>query len=323
MGRCYIEQRKTAARGTESIAADVMRHLHSRQHLGRAAVVCSPKVPMLSAARKQWLKLSRAIQKQRASTLNADKILKYTHTIAHMQRMRFTAKTPLDNPTADVYFLEPDQVDIMPIHCWTVYLLDDVPDVHAQAMLRLLPSEALVVDYRHTLPWKRLGLHPKAALEEQVSQEWQRVGRFLQQYDIDVQALESDDIRDIDAMDDALDTLLGISHKFLQVANEFQRALELARPLRLTKEQRREYDTLVLLAHRVQALSPGAFTQQFLETYNEDDTLFLYDSAVEYAALAAPLLAGAYAQHLAAGRHNLAHAIRQAAELRPAGMVTP
>jgi hypothetical protein len=75
-----------------------------------------------------------------------------------------------------------------------------------------------------------------------------------------------------------------LSHKFLQAAKEFQRAIELARPLRLSSDVRRQYDMLVLLAHRVQALSPGAFTQQFLEVYNEDDTFFLYDRAHETAA---------------------------------------
>src|SRR6476660_4446110 len=91
----YLESRKALARGTDSLAADIMRHLHTRQHLGSAVIICEQPVGMLSAGRKQWLKLSRSLQKQRAGTLNADKILKYTHTITRMQHMGFSAKTPL------------------------------------------------------------------------------------------------------------------------------------------------------------------------------------------------------------------------------------
>jgi len=281
MARCYLESRKSAARGTESIAADCMRHLYSRQHLGRAVVISSSPVPMLSAARKQWLKLTRAMQKQRSSTLNADKILKYTHLITSMQRLRFSAKNPMQSPDADVYFLHPTQVAVMPIQCWTVYVLDAIDEPSAHAMLRLLPVESLVVDYGHAALWERIGLLPKKLLEERVAQEWEHAENFLKRYDVRISEIVHEDMRTVEAMDDALDTLLTVSHSFLQVALQFQRALEIARPLRLSREARAKYDIFALLAHRVQALSPGAFTQQFLEVYNEDDTFFLYDHARE------------------------------------------
>jgi hypothetical protein len=238
---------------------------------------------MLSAARKQWLKITRAMQKQRSSTLNADKILKYTHLITSMQRLRFSAKSPIQSPDADVYFLSPSEVAVMPIQCWTVYVLDELDDASAQAMLRLLPVESLVVDYGHAALWERVGLLPKKLLEERLTQEWQHAESFLERYDIHISEIVSQDMRTVEAMDDALDTLLTVSHKFLQVALQFQRALEIARPMRLSREARAKYDIFALLAHRVQALSPGAFTQQFLEVYNEDDTFFLYDRARELA----------------------------------------
>jgi hypothetical protein len=314
MARCYVELRKSAARGTDSIAADVMRHLHARQHLGKAVVITDAKIPILSACRKQWLKLSRMIQKQRSSTLNADKILKYTHMITHMQHMHFTSKTPMEQPAADVYFLHPSQVAIMPIHCWTVYVLADVPEAAAADMLRLLPSEALIVEYERSGLWESMGLRPKYLLESQASDAWTRALHFLNQYHIEISEVAREDIQDINIMDDALDTLLGVSHKFLQVANDFQHALELARPLRLGMELRRHYDAFILLAHRVQALSPGAYSQQFLEVYNEDDTFFLYDAAHGQVIIRHGVLAQEYARHTRAGRKHLAHALRRIAE---------
>jgi len=309
MAKGYIEIRKTSARGTDSVAADMMRHLHTRQHLGKAAVITSQPQAMLAAARKQWLKLSRAIQKQRAQTLNADKILKYTHTITHMQHLQFTAKGPLEAPGADIYFLSPDDLTVMPIQCWTVYVLDEPMPDDAADMISQLPAEALVVDYHHHLPWQQLGLQSKQALEDQIHTAWRQVLQFLATCNIDVDAIDNGDIRDVEAMDDALDTLLGTSHKFLQVANEFQRSLELARPVRVSKPLRIRYDTLMLLAHRVQALSPGVFTQHFLESYNEDDTFFLYDILRAVRGGSTEQLAVAYARHMAAGRTHLARAL--------------
>ncbi len=243
MGKCYMELRKSSARGSDSIAADMMRHLHSRQHLGKTLIVADEPLSMLAAGRKQWLKLARSLQKQRAQTLNADKILKYTHTIARMQHLRFTTKGPLEEPTADIYFLTPANLSVMPLQCWTVYLFAEPSLEAAAGMIKQLPAETLFVDYRHTLPWeKQFGLQPKQVLEAQVDSEWHQVKQFLSTHHIDIAGLTDNEICDPDAMDDALDNLLAASHKFLQVANEFQRALELARPLQIDKNIRASQD---------------------------------------------------------------------------------
>jgi hypothetical protein len=313
MAKCYFELRKQSAKGTDSVAADIMRHLHTRQHLGKVVVICEQPAPMLAAARKQWLKLARTIQKQRSSTLNADKILKYTHTITHMQHMRFTAKEAMQDPEADVYFLDKTTCDTMPLHCYTIYFTTELSDDAARHTLEQLPSESLMVDYHHNMQWAKFGLQSKVVLEEQVASEWRQVQQLLKANNINITMLIQDGFHDIEAMDDALDTLLGMSHRFLRIANEFQRALELARPLRIPQSTRQHYDSLVLLAYRVQALSPGAYTQHFLESYNEDDTFFLYDKARRYGPLLGEPLAAAVARHMGAGRGHLAHALRQVA----------
>ncbi|HTH72410.1 MAG TPA: hypothetical protein VL737_03565 [Candidatus Pristimantibacillus sp.] len=313
----YIELRKPTARGSESVIADAMRHLNTRQHLGRAVIVCPQPAIALSAARKQWLKLSRALQKQRSSTLNADKILKYTHTITRMQRMRFTAKTPLEQPDGEVYFLQPDELATLPVHCWTLYILSPVSQTAARLALAQLPPEALIVDYRESKLWDRLGVAPKKVLEARVKSRWQQADNFLRGHRINVSKLIAGGIYDAEAMDDALDTILGgHSHEFLQVANEFQRSLELARPLRLKKEVRFAYDSLILLAHRVQALRPDAYNQQFLESYNEDDTFFLYDTArLRKYFIGSETPAEVYDRHNSAGRYHLARSLQSLAEV--------
>lgn len=307
MAKCYFELRKQSARGSDSIAADMMRHLHTRQHLGKAMIVCGHPNVMLSAARKQWLKLCRALQKQRASTLNADKILKYTHTITHMQQMRFSAKNPLDDPEAEVYFATIDQLSVAPLQCFSMYVTVALPPATASALIEQLPADTLLVDYAQATPWLELGLQPKYLLEGQVQSEWGQMKQFLTSYHIDVTRLLKGNIYDVEAMDNALDTLLGVSHKFLQYASAFQRALELARPLRTNRAQREQYDALSLLAHRVQALTSNAFTQRFLETYNEDDTFFLFDHRKH---THADKISTAIKRHQHAGRTRLATALQ-------------
>lgn len=310
MGKCYVELRKSSGRENDSIAADLMRHLHTRQYLGKTVIVCEHPFGMLSIVRKQWLKLSRTIQRRRASTLNADKILKYTHTITHMQHLQFTTKTPLEHPEADVYLLSPEKLQIMPIQCWNVYITTTLTPESAQTILGQLPTEALLVDYDHSLPWQELGVQSKKILEEQVANEWKLVRRFLETYNIRISTLNTDGMRNVEAMDDALDTLLGVGRKFLQTANEFQRTIELARPFRIGRKLHEEYDSFILLAHRVQALTPGAFTQHFLETYDEDDTFYMYDAGKKQSVWSADAWAAMVSSHIRAGRHNLALALR-------------
>lgn len=308
MAKYYFESRKQSAKGTDSLIADMMRHLHTREYLGKALIVCEQPTVTLSASRKQWLKLARTIQKQRASTLNADKIIKYTHAIAHMQHLQFGTRDPIDDPGLDIYFLTPGQLHLVPLQCLTVYVTTPLTHNTISDILQQLPDSALIVDYNHG-PWDEFGLRPKQALEQGVAEEWKNAAAFLTLNDINIATVSTGDIQDVEAMDDALDTLLGVSHAFLQVANSFQHALEIARPLRLNKGTRREYDAFSLLAHRVQALSQENFTQRFLETYNEDDTFFLYELArgsLHPTAGVAEIINS----HIQAGRTNLVEALR-------------
>lgn len=308
---CYIEQRNASAHGSSSLAADIARHLHARQYLGKAVILCDQPVVMLSAIRKQWLKLARVIQKQRAATLNADKILKYTHAITHMQNMQFTSKAPTEHPGADVYILDSATTHLPP-QCWSTYICGPTQD-----NLRLanqMPSDALIIDYEQSADWQALGLEPKKLIEQRVRQDWKQAYDFLQNYGVDIDGFYNGDKQNVDAIDDALDTLLAVDHKFLSVASEFQRTLELARPIKLSKEIRQQYDNFILLAHRVQALGRSPFTKRFIEIYNEDDTFFLHDGGKRLLAeIFGKNLLQTLERHQKAGRFNLAKALENKA----------
>jgi hypothetical protein len=308
--KCYFERRGSAKRGDIDMVADMMRHLQTRQYLGKTIIVCQRPALLMSAAHKRWLKLSRMIQNQRAKTFDADKILKYTHTITHMQHLRFAAASPLEAPEADVFFVRADQLSCLPLQCFTMYCTAGLPQDKVTDVITQLPAEALIVDYDNTTPWHKLGLSQKYELELQVAHEWRTAQAFLKTYGIEPTTLFHTSREGVEAMDDALDILCGVSAKFLQAADSFNRILELARPLRLSKITRQHYDTFTLLAHRVQALSTNSFTQRFLETYNEDDTFFLYDVARRLRLGGTEGLAATIAHHQTAGRLNLVRALQ-------------
>lgn len=104
-----------------NIADEIARHLQVRQSLGPAVVLTERPVILLSNVRKQWMKLHKALQIERARTLNAALRAALTREIELMEQLRFSAKPP-HITKADVFFVEPSQLQSeLPQECCTVY----------------------------------------------------------------------------------------------------------------------------------------------------------------------------------------------------------
>ncbi len=96
----YLEPRGRVHGAPANVAQDIMRHFHARQHLGSAVVFCQNPAEMLLLAQRQWLRLSRTLQRQRGAATDAVEILKYTYTITQMQHVQFSNnhRTPSPKP---------------------------------------------------------------------------------------------------------------------------------------------------------------------------------------------------------------------------------
>jgi len=303
MSRHYFEPRTQPLEQITVLAADMMRHLHTRQYLGKVVVVCDSPFTTMRVARKQWLKLARNIQRQRASTVNTDKILRLAYTITHMQHLQFAAKSPHQNPEAHVFFITPEQWELIPLNCFTVYLASPLSGKAFHKVSHQLPNDALVVDYTGTQ--SPSGLLAKHHLEARVTEKWHRMVDFFEKYEINIALLSEHQFTEVDALDNALDTLLSASHDFLRLASSFQHTYELAQPLLTPHGTQQEYNTVALLAYRVQALSPGILSGYMLRTYHEDETFFLHDVTAN----TDPMEDRAIFQHHLAGRTRLAQAL--------------
>jgi hypothetical protein len=282
----YLETRTTHL-STSSQSADMARHLLSRQHLGKTVVVCDKPVIDLSVTRKYWLKLSRALQKERASTLNAEKILQLTYDITHMQHMEFVAKPYREEPGADVFFITPDQLDHLPANCFSLYILAGTDSQSFVDAASQLPNYGLVIDYTGSTPPVSSSLQPKSEMDRLVPERWRQVEDLFAELGIDIRQLATNMYRS-DQLNEAIDVILNTSSQFLHVANDFLELLRLAQPLHVTLAEHQMHEALGVLNRRISALTPGTLSQQFAQTLG-DDELALHDVATENLALAMAL----------------------------------
>jgi hypothetical protein len=278
----YYYEKRTLHKPIATLGGDIARHLQLRQHLGKSVVICESPMATLSATRKQWMRISRLIQTRRASTLNAEEILRYTRSITHMQHMRFVAKTPEIDSSAHVFFVTPDEFETLPLECQTVYFTA-TPRPKSLEILLQLPESSLVVEYgdlKFTLPGTP---QPKERLEKEALIHWEALLTFLKERDISLQKLSEDNPFHSRALDDALDTLLGISSSFLGLAFNFQHALTLAQPLAtIGAERQRSFDIVLRLAHRVHSLTPNVLSHYIAGTdIGNKDSYFLRDRTAE------------------------------------------
>jgi hypothetical protein len=236
---------------------------------------------MLSAIRKQWFKATRYLLRQRASTLNAEEILRLTHALMHMQNLIFIgAKDPAEHPEVSVFFMTPDQLAVLPDHCFTVYLTATVTPDSLKVSLEQLAAKSLIVSYVPEAPLVALGLQPKEALNDLIWDAWRHVTSFLGAHDISPDKLVVGNALQFDAMDTALDTLLTVSTDFLRYASALQEAINLCQPLHaIANEQLKRFEAVTRLAHRVQALTPGSFNNFLSVTFGDGarDAFFLRD----------------------------------------------
>ncbi|HSE61041.1 MAG TPA: hypothetical protein VLA88_01960 [Candidatus Saccharimonadales bacterium] len=282
MKQLYFEPRALPNSPSATLAADIAKHLQSRQYLGSALIVCDNPGAVLSSVRKQWLKAARKLLKLRASTLNAEEILRLTHVIMHMQTLQFVARSPLDSPDASIYVASPAEALPLPDNCYTVYFISPPTPETIPALFKKLPENGLIVSYIGAV--HGLVLPPKTELEQRIYTQWQALVAFLQHHGIMPDDLVVGNALQFVPMDKALDILLGVADSFLRQAADFQRAINVAQPLtQFAPELHKKFEAVTRLAYRVQALTPGNFNHYLVHTFDDSgaDPFFLRDAGSE------------------------------------------
>jgi hypothetical protein len=78
----------------QPLSKDLARHIQSRYVYGKIAVATNNPVALLSSVRKQWLRLTRLVERERASTLNRVRKAEFDQKLWRMQNVSFTAQDP-------------------------------------------------------------------------------------------------------------------------------------------------------------------------------------------------------------------------------------
>jgi len=303
----FLEVRPARRTTNDGLAAELAKHLRARQHLGSAVVVTDEPLKLLAVVRKQWFKLARGLQRERASTVNAQKILHLTYAVTRMHNLAFVAKAPEERPDADVFFVGDTDLHQLPPRCFSLYLTTAVPTALLRQTILQLAPQSLIVDYADATTELAHELKPKAMLNEQVHVRWQAVVDFLEPLHITIAKIANEATTKPSVLDDTIDILLDYSTEFLQVAGTFQHALQLAQPIEPSREMQKQYKTLTQLAHRVQTLNTGKLSD-FLDFITGDNSFFLRDSGAGFPTQKTAL-AELFMWHKAAGRFRICEKI--------------
>lgn len=146
MHQLIIEQRTQTGSG---ISGDLARHLYGRMLRGKVVVVCERPVGFMSATRKQWLRVCRQVQRERASTLNSMHLLELTNALSRMHSLRFSAKPPGEELAADVSFATPTQLLAWAPVCHTLYVACEIKKEDLYRITAWMVRGGLVVIYNH------------------------------------------------------------------------------------------------------------------------------------------------------------------------------
>lgn len=106
-----IEQLPAKKNLTE-LAYDLAWHLYTPQIETEVLIVAKRPFELLREVRKEWMKITRIVQRQRAKSLDAARIAEFSKQIGYMQTLVFTTKLTREAPIdARVFFIEPSQIN--------------------------------------------------------------------------------------------------------------------------------------------------------------------------------------------------------------------
>lgn len=131
----------------KSLASAIVPKIVERAYYGKVVIVASKPINMLSALRKQWLRVERRVWKTRAQTLGAARTRELSAELAFMQHLRFTAKPPGDVLAADVTIVTAEHLLHAAPMCQTMLIACPLPKETLHMITSWMPRGGVVVIY--------------------------------------------------------------------------------------------------------------------------------------------------------------------------------
>jgi hypothetical protein len=130
-----------------ALSVDLAYYIADRRLQGTVAVVTSSPQALMSSVRKQWLRLMRLAQRERASTLSRRCKDRLDETLRDMQTISFTAKDPTGDLSAYVSFATVERFITAPPMCATLYIVEPVTKSQLYMLASWMRPGGLVVIY--------------------------------------------------------------------------------------------------------------------------------------------------------------------------------
>lgn len=144
MQQLLVEQRGLLNR---ALTWDLAHHLYTRQFQGTIIVVNDRPSVMLATLSKQWQRVIREVQRERSSTLRANRIRELTFELLHMQHLRMTIEMPTGPSPGMVHIVSIEQVLAEAPPCETIYFTCNIDKASIDTITQRMPDRALIVRY--------------------------------------------------------------------------------------------------------------------------------------------------------------------------------
>lgn len=129
-----------------SISRDLAQQIAERSLYGKIVVAANNPMSSLSAVRKQWMRIIRLTQIERARTLKAERIIQLTNEVNRLRSLKFGVGFA-DEVDCNVLFATADDLARLAPACSTLFITYDFPREYLHLMTSWMPRSSLVVFY--------------------------------------------------------------------------------------------------------------------------------------------------------------------------------
>jgi hypothetical protein len=142
MNGWHIERQAIPA---EKLSYTAALHLQVRQTLGKAVIVTSQPEKTLATVRKQWMKLTKTLYSEQASTFNTSLKLALSSELEQMRDLQFGVLSRSHGRWLDVTFATPEEIRQLPTDCATIYIC--IAPEACKHFIGQLPAGCLAIIY--------------------------------------------------------------------------------------------------------------------------------------------------------------------------------
>lgn len=128
------------------MSRDLAQQIAERSLYGKVVVAASNPISSLSAVRKQWMRIIRLTQIERARTLKAERIMQLTYEVNRLRSLKFGVGFA-NEVDCNVLFATADDLMYLAPPCSTLYVTYDFPREQLYLMTSWMPANGLVVFY--------------------------------------------------------------------------------------------------------------------------------------------------------------------------------